>query len=239
MIPKIIHYRWFGNQPIPKHLQACMSTWSKVLPDYQIIRWDEKNFDVNSTVWTKEAYNLKKYAFVSDYVRLIALKKMGGIYLDTDVVVKKRFDSLLAKHAFMGFENELYLTSAIMGLEPDFPILDEFIEWYTGKHFALKNGALNNAANVIILTEICKKHGLIIKNSIQEVDNISIFTQDFFCPLDFYHNNCESNKTLTVHLFDGSWLDDNIKTSIRIERNILFKLYIKAKNIIKKIMGAK
>lgn len=236
MIPKIIHYCWFGNQPIPNHLQGCMLTWRKILPDYTFIRWDESNFDINSTIWTKEAYNARKFAFVSDYVRLVALQTMGGIYLDTDVVVKKTFNSLLNKHAFMGFENELYLTSAVMGFEPNFPLINEFLKFYEGKHFILEDGQLNNTANVIMMTEICKKYGLRIEDSYQETGDISFFPREFFCPLDFYHNNHATSNTMTIHLFDASWLDKDTKSSIVIERKSFYKIFIKFKSFLKRII---
>lgn len=232
MIPKIIHYCWFGKHEIPKHLKRCMDTWHEILPDYTIMRWDENNFDVESIEWTREAYKVKKYAFVSDYVRLVALERYGGIYLDTDVVTKKPFDALLCNQGFMGFENELYLTSAVMGFEPHHPLVTEFLRTYEGKHFILEAGALNNDANVKMMTEIGICHGLQINNEQQIVSNILILPREFFCPLDFYHNDRSTTDTMTVHYFDASWLDADTKKMITTERTLWHKLYVRLKGTL-------
>ena len=234
MIPKIIHYCWFGGSEIPQHLQKCMDSWSRLLPEYRIMRWDETNFDINSIVWTKEAYGLKKYAFVSDYVRLLALEKYGGIYFDTDVMVKKSFDSLLDRPAFMGFENHLYLTSAVMGFEPHFPLLKEFIDSYKDKTFINADGSINNTANVVMMTDICKKYGLIINNQFQTVAGIEIYPTEYFCPLDFYHNDNTTSNTMAVHLFDASWLEEDTKRMVKKERSLGHKAWIALKRLIKK-----
>lgn len=239
MIPKIIHYCWFGRNPIPKHLQKCMDSWSEILPDYEIMRWDEESFDVESTAWTKEAYEKKKYAFVSDYVRLVALKQFGGIYFDTDVFVKKPFDSLLPNRAFMGFENDLYLTSAVMGFESHFPLVDEFLQTYRNQHFLTENGEINNMANVVMMTEICKKHGLIINNQEQEVADVLVLPKEFFCPLDFYHNDHTTSDTMTVHMFDASWLDNDTKRMVMKERTPWHKQYIRIKSGFKAFLKGK
>lgn len=236
MIPSIIHYCWFGRNPLPKHLQKCMDTWSAILPEYKIMRWDEESFDVESTVWTKEAYEKKKYAFVSDFVRLVALEQFGGIYLDTDVSVKKTFNSLLSNRGFMGFENDLYLTSAVMGFEPHFPLVKEFLASYRDKHFIHENGEINNIANVVMMTEICQKHGLVINNQEQEVADVLILPKEFFCPLDFYHNDHTTADTMTVHLFDASWLDNDTKRMVAKERTSWHKQYIRLKNGLKLFM---
>ena len=106
MIPKVIHYCWFGKKELPVKLKKCIDSWSREMSDYQIIKWDESNFDVESTKWTSQAYSEKKYAFVSDYVRLLVLYEYGGIYLDTDVMVKKSLTPFLKYNAFTGFESD-------------------------------------------------------------------------------------------------------------------------------------
>ena len=237
MIPKIIHYCWFGKRKIPEKLQVCMKTWQEQLPDYKIMRWDEDCFDVQSTVWTREAYAAKKYAFVSDYVRLLALEEYGGIYFDTDVLVKKSFDPLLCHYGFMGFENDLYLASAVMGFEPHYPVVKEFLEFYRDRTFITENGQLNNEANVIMMTEICKQHGLAIDNSEQEIAGVHIYPREFFCPLDFYHNDHTTKDTMAIHLFDASWLDEATKRMVLQERKTGHKALIRFKCVIKHILG--
>lgn len=233
MIPKIIHYCWFGMGEIPTNLQKCIKTWSQILSDYKIIRWDESNFDVNAVDWTKEAYAQKKYAFVSDYVRLTALEQYGGMYLDTDVLVKKSFDSLLTNRGVMGFENDLYLTSAVMGFEPHFPLVSEFLDTYKNKSFIHEDGVVSNTANVVMMTEICKKYGLILNNETQMVAGVRILPKEYFCPLDFYHNDHTTSDTMAVHLFDASWLDDDVKRMVTKERTPWHKHYIRFKSALR------
>ncbi len=228
MIPKIIHYCWFGNHPIPKHLKKCIDSWSKFLVDYEFIKWDESNFDINSTKWTKQAYSKKKYAFVSDYVRLKVLYEYGGIYLDTDVMVLKSFDSFLGYQAFTGFESKNKLTSAIIGAEKRFPIIKTFLDTYTNKPF-INNGKNNDIANVVMMTDICVSYGFIPNNTYQVIQGMHIFPQTYFCPLDFYHNKNFTENTHAIHYFDASWLDRDIKVKIKRERSILIKI----KNILK------
>ena len=132
MIPKIIHYCWFGNKPIPTKEQKCMKTWQNILPEYKIIRWDENSFDINSNPFTKEAYRLKKYAFVADYVRLYALTTFGGIYLDTDIEIIRSLDDLLAKHkSFGGFETPNMLQTGVLACEKGNTIFEEFFKGKT------------------------------------------------------------------------------------------------------------
>lgn len=236
MIPKIIHYCWFGRKEIPAHLQACMDTWKTVLPDYRIMRWDEDSFDVEGVPWTKEAYSVGKFAFVSDYVRLAALREYGGIYLDTDVKVLKSFDGLLENRAFLGFENELYLTSAVMGFEPGFPLLTEFLSHYDGRHFLQESGELADAANVIMMTDICRAHGLAIQDMRQNVADALILPREYFCPLDFYHNDHSTENSVTIHLFDASWLERDHKKKIRRERAAWYKAWIQMKTRLRNLL---
>lgn len=232
MIPKIIHYCWFGESDIPPRLKKCMRSWKDLMPDFTIMRWDENTFDVNSTQWTKEAYAAKKYAFVSDYVRLVALEEYGGIYLDTDVMVKKPFDNLLCYHAFTGFENECYLTSAVIGCEAHFPLLREFLDSYNQKSFFDSDGNPNKEANVVMITNICLKYGLTLNDMIQNVNGLQVFPRTFFCPLDFYHNDNQTEQTMAIHYFDASWLDDETKKMVNKERTMFHKTWCRMKSYL-------
>src|SRR5699024_8907222 len=119
MIPKIIHYCWFGGNELSKTTKVCINSWKKKLPDYKIIEWNESNFDINSNQYVKEAYQAGRYAFVTDYVRLYVLYHYGGIYMDTDVEVLKSLDSFLKHQAFTGCENEKNSVTGIIGSEKD------------------------------------------------------------------------------------------------------------------------
>lgn len=221
---KKIHYCWFGNNPIPDSLQACMETWKRVMPDYEWVKWDETNFDVNSHPWTRTAYDAKKYAFVSDYVRLVALYQYGGLYFDTDVKIVKSLEPLQKEFGnFLGFENGKVITSAVMCFESGHSLIKEFLSHYDNIEFTAEI-ITNNEANVRMMTDILVKYGLKQDNTSQQVLGVKIFPQTYFCPLDFYHNRDFSRDTHTIHLFDASWLEEGTKRKIEEERTLGFKL---------------
>lgn len=224
MIPKIIHYCWFGGREMPDNLKKCLESWEKFMPNYQWMRWDETNFDVNILLWTKQAYSSRKYAFVSDYVRLKALYEYGGIYLDTDVMLLKSLDELRVYEAFTGFEGQTKLTSAVIGAEKEFPIIKEFMQYYQCRSFFYDDGTENKEANVVMMTEICKKYGLITNNTEQTIQGMHIFPKTYFCPLDFYMNKDFSDNTYAIHYFDASWLDEETKKQINKERSNTYKI---------------
>lgn len=227
MIPKIIHYCWFGNNPIPMNLKKCIDSWTRNLPDYKIIEWNESNYDVNSEVWTREAYEQKKYAFVADYVRLKALYEYGGIYLDTDVEVKKSFDSFLNYKAFGGFETLKTLTTGVIGAEKHNNIILEFLNYYKNRHFIQSDGSIDNNANVLVFTDIMEKHGLVMNNTEQIIDGFNIFPKTYFCPLDVFHYKDITKNTHAIHYFEGSWLDDETKSRIKKESAWYYKLFMR------------
>ena len=135
MIPKIIHYCWFGKKEKPAKIKKLIKKRKKKLPDYKFMEWNEENFDINSSKFTKIAYEMHKYAFVSDYVRLYALINFGGIYLDTDVIVVKNFDSFLNDRAFLSFESNKTLCTAVIGSQKDNPFLIKCFDHYSAKDF--------------------------------------------------------------------------------------------------------
>ena len=151
MIPKIIHYCWFGGKEMPPLVQKCIKSWKEHLPDYEFKLWNEENFDINSSEWCKGAYENKKYAFVADYVRLIALYKNGGIYLDTDEKMEKSLNPFVEKDiAFMGFEDGKVLSMGVMGFPPKHHIIAELLEYYN-QPFSM-DIITQNTSNVVIVT---------------------------------------------------------------------------------------
>lgn len=243
MIPKIIHYCWFGGKEMPENLKKCLASWNRFMPDYQIMRWDETNFDVYSLLWTQQAYSRGKYAFVSDYVRLKVLYEYGGIYLDTDVMLLKSLDELTLYRAFTGFEGPTKLTSAVIGAEKGFFLLEEFMHYYQDRSFLKEDGTTNKEANVVMMTDICKKYGLIADNTEQEICGMHIFPKTYFCPLDFYMNKDFSDNTYSIHYFNASWLDEETKRRIDIERSVGYKVRMSilslASEVYHKIKGDK
>lgn len=218
-IPKIIHYCWFGGNPLPEDAKKYIESWKKYCPDYEIIEWNEENFDVNCNDYVKEAYNAKKWAFVSDYARLYALVNYGGIYMDTDVEVIKSLDSFLKHDAFSGFETDTSIPTGIMGCKKNFELFKEFLDYYNDKHFLLENGEYNLVTNVATMTKICEKYNLNKNNEYQEIKGFVLYPKDYFCPKDHETGviNLTEN-TFTIHHFAGSWLTSYDKNVLSIER---------------------
>lgn len=224
MIPKKIHYCWFGGNPLPEDAQKYLESWKKFCPDYEIIRWDEKNFDINQLPYVQEAFKAKKWAFITDYVRLYALYSYGGIYMDTDVEVLKSLDSFLELRAFSGFENEENIPTGIMAAEKELPIIKELMGYYNNLHFINEDGTLNLRTNVEIITEYFEKKGFIGNNKKQVISDFTIFPKDYFCPKDYRTLEIKiTPNTYTIHHFASSWIPQKNKW----------------KKIIKKILGPK
>lgn len=185
-IPKKIHYCWFGNSKKPYDVIKCIESWKKYLPDYEIIEWNEENFDIDNSIdYVKEAYKCKKWAFVSDYVRIVALYKYGGIYFDTDVEVFRNFDELLKNNAFLGFESNDYVMTAVMGVSKEHHLIKDFLRDYENRHFLREDNTLDmENTNVVALTNILMKKGLMRNGRKQEIEDIVIYPQPFFSSND-------------------------------------------------------
>lgn len=224
-IPKKIHFCWLSGEEYPEIVQKCMLSWKEKLPDYEIKCWNAENFDVNVCQYTREAFQAKKYAFVSDYVRLYALYQEGGIYLDSDIEVLKKFDDLLQNKAFTGFEkNDSTIAAWIFGSEKGNPIFKEFLDYYTDKPFILEDGKYDLTPNPVPVTNICVKHGLALNGEKQNLGDITIYPRDYFCPYNRASEELNiTENTYTIHYFNGAWIDEEKK-----------KIVIQRKNIIKK-----
>lgn len=206
MIPKVIHYCWFGRNPLPPFAVKCIESWKKFLPGYEIKEWNEDNFDVNIIPYTQEAYEARKYAFVSDYARFYILYHHGGIYFDTDVEVIKSIDDIIERGAFMGCNPGLGLYAEILGL-------------YAGLHFLRSNGGLNLKTVVEYTTELLSAKGLKNVNEMQCVADVWIYPKEYFCPVNYQTNEMNiTDNTRSIHHYAASWHGT---------RQILFKLVSK------------
>jgi len=205
-IPKIIHYCWFGGKEYPELVNKCIASWKKVLFDYQFIKWHEDNFDIRCNDFVKEAYEKKKYAFVSDYARLFALYNFGGIYLDTDVEVLKSFDIFLINSGFLGFESKDSVATAVIGSVKNNNILKELLSFYDNKKFINLDGTLNTTTNVAIITRFFSLSGLVLNGKKQKIRNFTFYPQEIFCPNDLSVLFTKDPKnSYTIHHFDESW----------------------------------
>lgn len=223
MIPKTIHYCWFGRNPKPKLAKKCIKSWKKYCKDYEIIEWNEDNFDISSApLYVRQAYDAKKWAFVTDYVRLWAMVNCGGIYMDTDVEVIKPLDSFLNHRAFSGFEDDIHIPTGIMACEKGFLLFQEFLDYYVGLTFINEDGTYNTVPNVVYMTNTCVKYGLIQNNSFQIINGFALYPKDVFCPLSYETRECSKTKnTVTIHWFNGSWLEPNVRKDLdsKIKQN--------------------
>lgn len=207
MIPKKIHYCWFGRGEMPDKAKKCIESWKKYCPDYELILWNEDSFDINSNTYVKEAYENKKFAFVTDYVRLFAMYNYGGIYMDTDVEVIKPLDEFLDNKGFSGFESAQFIPTGIMASEKGFPLYGEFLEYYQNRNFVKEDGSLDNTTNVIIMTKIVEKYGLKKTGELQVINGWKLYPSDYFCPLNDSTGELNiTENTATIHWFAKSWI---------------------------------
>ena len=206
-IPKIIHYCWFGGKPKPKLAEKCIKSWKKYCPDYEIIEWNEQNFDIQTApLYVRQAYEAGRWAFVTDYVRLKAMLEMGGIYMDTDVEVIKSMDPYLRHKGFSGFEHPERIQTGLLACEKDFPLFREFISYYDTATFLKEDGSADTTTNVQILTRLCEKYGLKLDGTRQTVQGFEIYPIDYFCPVDFDTEKLHKTRnTVVIHWFAASW----------------------------------
>lgn len=224
-IPKKIHYCWFGRNPLPKSALKCIHSWEKFFPDYEIIQWNEDNYDVNKSTYTRQAYQAKKYAFVSDYARFDIIYREGGLYFDTDVEVIKSFDDILINGAFMGCEIDGYdsldteriyasthtARSVNPGLgiaaAPGLGIYKEILDFYATQSFLNKDGSVNQETVVTKTTKILREWGMQNIKGIQMVGEVTIYPKEYFNPMNNNTGVIEmTENTHSIHWYSMSWI---------------------------------
>ena len=208
MIPKIIHYCWFGRGQMPALAIKCIESWKKFLPDYEIKEWNEDNFNLDMYPYVREAYDNRKFAFVTDVVRLYALYTEGGIYMDTDVEVLKSLDPFLHHTAFSGFEDDIHIPTGIMASEKGGKWAKENLAYYNNRHFIKEDNTMDLTTNVVTLTNYMLPLGLKQDNSFQDFPKlITFYPKDYFCPKSYDDGKIYlTNRSVTIHHFAGSWL---------------------------------
>lgn len=207
MIPKVVHYCWFGRGKKTELVIKCINSWKRILSDYEVKEWNEDNFDLDMYPYAREAYNSCKFAFVTDVVRLYVLYHEGGIYMDTDVEVVKSLDPFLHHCAFLGFESDEDISTGIMASEKGGLWVKENLNHYVGRHFIKKDGTLDITTNVIVVTDALFLHGLKRDNSYQDFPGfITIYPKDIFSPKSYTDGKIRlTENTVTIHHFAGSW----------------------------------
>ena len=202
MIPKIIHYCWFGRKEKPEVVKNCIKSWKKFMPDYEIKEWNENNFDINYNEYTKKSYELHKYSFTSDVARLWALYNYGGIYMDTDVMVYQPLDKFLRHSFFTGFEQVHYPVTATLGAEKENSLIKEMLNVYDSKNFEIHENWHDYETNTMIMSDIIGKYFNRDNQTYQVRDkyNMAIYPRETFCS----HDKLDEN-VYTQHLMLGSW----------------------------------
>ena len=227
MIPKKIHYCWFGGKELPEDVKSYIETWKKYCPDYEIIEWNENNFDVTQNQYCKEAYEAKKWAFVSDYARFWILYKYGGIYFDTDVEVVRPLDDLLQYNWFSGFESEDRIQTGTMGAGWNSTVIKIFLDNYNERHFIKDDGSFDLTTNVEVMTKLLKeKYKVQLNNTRQIFDNNSLLLPfDYLCAKSFFTGEIsKTENTYTIHHFKGTWRTKNDIKKDKV-RKILVKCF--------------
>ena len=219
MIPKIVHYCWFGQGEMPELVRKCINSWNVWMPNWEYKLWTEDNFDISSApAYVQEAYAVKKYAFVSDYVRLWALEREGGLYLDTDVEVLRSFEPLLNDIAFIGLEESLAVLpgTCVMACEAHSQWVKDMLATYEGAHFLRADGILDMMTNVQRLGKRMLQGGLQQERKIQYLPQwgLRVYTHDYFSPITSTRVMRKTKNTYCIHRFAGTWVDGK-KSGIR------------------------
>ena len=252
MIQKVIHYCWFGGNPLPKFAKKCIASWRKHCPDYKIVEWNEKNYDVTKNKYMYDAFLAKKWAFVSDYARIDIIYNFGGIYLDTDVELIKPLDKFLNMSMFCGWEerdaildhnNISYENSINFGLGfgavKGHPILKEILELYDKINFYDENGKMNLMACPHYQTMILKKYGLDdTKRSFQILEKDTyVFPEDYFSPKSQTTGVIKiTNNTISIHHFSETWISPGQRIICKVEKNLRLIFPYKAASFFTKII---
>ena len=216
MIPKVIHYCWLSNDPIPQDLQTYMQTWKEKLSDYEFVLWNFDRFDINSSLWVKQAFENKKYAFAADYIRLYAVYNYGGIYMDMDIEVLKSFDDLLDAPLMLAYENEERsgIEAGCFGAEKGNPLIGECLSYYVNRPFIKADGSFDT----LPLPQIMIKY-------VQRYPEIKPFSKDYFtCKSTSDGKITVTENSYSIHNFAGSWLTDDSRESLALHQKVFSKI---------------
>lgn len=247
MIPKVIHYCWLSNDPLPKKIQFCIDSWAKKIPDYEIVLWDFNRFPKDRSTWVSEAFDAKKYAFAADYIRFYALYNYGGIYLDSDVEVLKNFDEFLNRPYMLGSESYSgNIEAAVIGAEKGFAPFKKMLDYYEGRHFVNPDGSLNNTPVPQLMDKILgKEYKFVnIENSDEfrnNPDELCILPNDYFSPVHLLTMKLEKTpRTVAIHHFAGSWESKSYKFRKKMQKLLGHRVslaIIKVKSALKGLIN--
>lgn len=243
MIPKVIHYCWFGKNPKSELIEKCIDSWKKFAPDFEIKEWNESNVDFSKYIYAEQAYASKKYAFVSDVVRFDVLYKYGGIYLDTDVELIKTIDEYLENNLFFGYDQKgLIATGLIMGSEAEHILLKKICDYYKENPFFLTNGRPNMTTVVTIVSDILVENNIKLNGNYYKDDLVTLYPAKLFDPYDFENNKMRlTENTVSIHHYASSWKSASdmriYKIGMLVKKLVGKSLYEKIARMKHRILG--
>lgn len=230
MIPRVIHYCWFGGNTMSELTVKCIESWRKYCPDFEIKEWNESNFDIEACPYVKEAFLAKKWAFVSDYARFKILYENGGIYFDTDVELIRPLREILRNGPFMGCEIVSLKRCAVnpglgVGVDRNNLLFKKMLEDYENSHFIKDDGMEDYRTIVERTTEMLTKYGFAGDNMLQKIEGITIYPSDYFCPIDYRTGEIAvTDNTKSIHWYNASWLDNRMQKRRKINMKI-YKIF--------------
>lgn len=238
MIPKIIHYCWFGGNPLPEKDQKCIESWKKFCPDYKIIEWNESNYDLNKNAYMAAAYKEKKWGFVPDYARFDIIYNKGGFYLDTDVELVKPLNELISNQAYMGFEGKVWVNGGIgFGAEAQNYIIKDLRDMYDNINFYKEDGTINLTPSPYYITDFLVSKGLKRDDSIQMIGNMKIYPTEYFAAKDYDTGVVHrTENTISIHQYNASWMTPRKKLGLKIKRIIGTRNFERLINMKQKIV---
>ena len=225
MIPKLIHYCWFGGKPLPKSAKKCIASWKKFMPNYEVKEWNESNFVIGMMPYTREAYNDGKYAFVSDVARFWVLYHDGGVYFDTDVEVIRSIDDIVQRGAMMGWErpdaNCVCHVAPGLGLvaPKGLPFYQEMLDGFAKISYHLPDGSRNPYSMIPMINDLLLQKGLLMDGSMQKISDVTIYPPDYFCPMDSLTGEITlTENTHTIHRYTMSWMNKSTQWRVKMMR---------------------
>ncbi len=232
MIPKIVHYCWFGSNEKDEQSKRFIAGWKEILTDYEFIEWNETNFPIEKQCkYVKEAYKLKKYAFVSDVARMYALHTIGGIYIDTDIELFKSFDPFLTNTSFLGFEFENNPGTAVIGSTKGVSWINTMLQYYKNTHYISFTGSLSTTNVVILRNFIANNKVNLTGKSILIFNELLIYPIDYFCAKDYISGEIKkTSNTVAIHHYAGSW-------GSKKKRNIFSKILFRLNNVFIRVLN--